>query len=160
MNSIDFVIKCIDFQVDLAENYQAIYTSGGSGPFVSATSYFGVFRGRGFELPVCSRCRQPGVETAGASATADRSNVVSREVSRTMHRLHDDSAEMDPPAPAWPDFRWRPGFQQFLTLLIAPATTDRVDMVSIPRYGKMKLVNKHHHNCVGINMSTKVAYIP
>jgi hypothetical protein len=30
------------------------------------------------------------------------------------------SAETDPPAPACLDFRWRPGFQQFLTLLIAP----------------------------------------
>jgi hypothetical protein len=72
------------------------YTSAGTGQFVSAASYFGVLPGQGFELPVCSLCRQPGVETAGEPATADRSNVVSSEVSRSMHRLHDDSAETDP----------------------------------------------------------------
>jgi hypothetical protein len=69
---------------------------------------------------VCSRCRQPGVETAGEPATADRSGVLSSEVSRSMHRLDDDSAETDPPAPACLDFRWMFGFQQFLALLIAP----------------------------------------
>jgi hypothetical protein len=76
---------------------------------------------RTFELPVCSRCRQPGVETAGEPATADRSNVLFSEVSRSIHRLHDDSAETNCPAPACLDFRWRPGFQQFLTLLIVPS---------------------------------------
>jgi hypothetical protein len=38
-----------------------------------------------------------GVETAGEPAAADRSDVLSSEVSRSMHRLHDDSAETDPP---------------------------------------------------------------
>jgi hypothetical protein len=73
------------------------YTSAGSGQFVSAASYFGLLPGQSFELTVSSRCRQPGVETTGEPATADRSDVLSSEVSRSMHRLHDDSAETDSP---------------------------------------------------------------
>jgi hypothetical protein len=96
------------------------YTSAGSGQFVSAASYFGVLPDQGFEITVCSRCRQPEVETAGEPATADRSDVVSIEVSLSMHRLHDDSAETDRPAPVCLDFRWRPGFQQFLRFFVAP----------------------------------------
>jgi hypothetical protein len=99
------IVKTIHFQgVQLkALGSPSTYTSTGSRQFVSAASYFGVLPGQGFELPVCSRCRQPGVETAGEPATADRSNVVSSEVSRSMHRLHDDSAETDP----------RPGLSRF-----------------------------------------------
>jgi hypothetical protein len=66
------------------------YTSTGSGQFVSAASYFGVLPGQGFELPVCSRYRQPGVETPGEPATADRSNVLLSEISRLKDRLCDD----------------------------------------------------------------------
>jgi hypothetical protein len=88
------------------------YSSTGSGRFVSPASYFGVPPDRGLELPVCSRCRKPAVETAGEPTTADRSDVVSSEVSRSMHRIHDASAETDPPRPGLSRFQMEARFSE------------------------------------------------